>query len=224
MLKRRLKLTRKVSGSLHTAPTSEKSDVSHTIEQSHARQILNLPPEQLASLIKGLREGASPQTIAHFFGEQGWLTVTEKSFKQYIAAFRRLHPDRVRGSGTGADDKDLNFYVDPRQPDMDEEKTLQQVLRLQQSRLAIGHKIERDMGFYNKDLHKDIETTVKVIESLAAIRGGGKKAGRPGAASTPMTNEASETLRKSDAVESQQDRLIHLTSQLAPLVRTKING
>jgi hypothetical protein len=218
MLQRRLRL-RNVRSNLHTAPSSSKSDVTHTVEQSHARQILNLPPAQRGMIIDALKEGSTVRAIADFFADQGWLTVTEKSFIQYINAFRRVYPELLRDNNK---QRTLELTVDPRQPQLEEEVVIEQLLRFQKRRLAIGHEFEDRTGFLNKDLHRDVQATAALVETLATLRGRLKgEAGRPRKDAVPMSAEAGDALRKADNSEQAQDRLVSLTASLIPLLKKR---
>jgi hypothetical protein len=157
--------------------------------------------------------------IAAYFGDQGWLNVQEKTFVQYIQAFKRTYPDMI---GTETDDMHLNHYVDPRQPSLDEEVQLEQLIRMQKVRIGIGMKFEKSTSIVNQHLHKDINTTIELVKTLAQMRGKMAGAGRPSAeAHHPMTNEAKEALRKSEQSEIQTERLAGLFSKFSTLVRKK---
>ena len=199
---------------------SKPISTTETVERSHAKQIIDLPREQLELIIQSIREGVKAVDIAGFFAEQGWLTVTDKSFRQYLGAFKRLYPDMIRGSSSNR--LDQLEGVDPRQPGIDEEVLLDQLLRVQKQRIGVGLKFELDSGFSNKDLHKDIQTMRELIETKATINGRLKSgAGRPTRNSAPMSADASDALRKVDEGEQSQDRMVSITTELSKLVKAR---
>ena len=215
----RLTATRNVRGTLVAA--KPKADTTITIEQSGARQIQNLPPHQRDLVIASLKEGTKPGLIATFFADQGWLEVTEKTFRQYIMHFRKVYPELI----TGVAPDNIDFYADPKTPHLDEEQTLDQLIRVQKIRLKRGLDFEARTQLPMKDLYKDIETTRVLIETKANMAGRGKGSGKQsGKASVVMTNEASESLRQSDTAEASQDKMANLTSQLVPLMRQKFGA
>jgi hypothetical protein len=180
---------------------------------------MDLPRAQLDVLTNALREGVRPVAVAAYFGDQGWLTVTEKTFIQYIQAFKRTYPERIAKED---DDTHLNHYVDPRQPNLDEEAQVEQLIRMQKIRLGIGMKFEKNTGIVSQHLHKDINTTIELVKTLAQMRGKMVGAGRPTAEGHhPMTNEAKEALRKTEATEVQTERLVGLMGKFAQLVKSK---
>jgi hypothetical protein len=166
-----------------------------------------------------LREGIRPAQIALYFGDMGWLTVTEKTFTQYIQAFRRIYPEML---GSNEDEQHLDHYVDPRNPHLDEEAQLEQLIRMQKIRLGIAMKFEKDTGFINKDLHKDINSTTTMVETLAKMRGKMIGVGRPShEAMHPLSNEAKEQMRQTDAGEVQQSKLSNLFEKLGSLMEQR---
>jgi len=215
---RRLKLStraRDVKPSLHTAPPT-KTEQSATVERSMARQVAELPPDQLAIVVNSLKENAKPGVIANFFAEQGWLTVSEKTFRQYIMAFRRIYPEAVRGHGEGMDS-----HVDPRNPHLDEEDVLDQLIRVQKVRIGRALDFEKNTNLPMKDIHKDVIALKDIVEARARLRGGAKGAGNKSGNTAALSNEANEALRKSDTAETSQERMTHLTTMLVPLMRAK---
>jgi len=218
---RRLKLTthaREIKPTLAQAKPT-KTEASETVERSQARQIAQLPPDQLEIIVNSLKENTKPGVIANFFAEQGWLTVSEKTFRSYIMAFRRIYPEALRGSGRDGIDK----HIDPRKPHLDEEDVIDQAIRVQKLRIGRALDFEANTNLPMKDVHKDIEVLRNLAVTKAELRGGGKQSNKAGSAAT-LTNEASEALRKSDAAESSADKLTHLTSMLVPLMRQKQNN
>lgn len=178
-----------------------------------------MPKYQRDVLLTALREGTRPAAIAAYFGDQGWLNVSEKSFVQYIQAFKRTYPEMI---GTNDDEKHMDHYVDPRQPGIDEEQVLEQMIRVQKARIGVGMKFERDTSIVNQHLHKDINATVAMVELLAKMRGKMIGAGRPTADSHhPMSTEAKEGLRQATEGEHQQTKIVNMFERLGKLMKQK---
>lgn len=217
---RRLRLSkhaRDIKADLHTAPPT-KTEQSATVERSMARQVADLPPDQLAIVVNSLKENAKPGIIANFFAEQGWLTVSEKTFRQYIMAFRRVYPEYTKGGLSSGMDK----HVDARNPHLDEEDVMDQLIRVQKIRIGRALDFEQQTNLPMKDVHKDILALKDIVEARAGLRGGGGKGGgNKSGNSAALSNEASEALRKSDTSESSQERMTHLTTMLVPLLKSK---
>lgn len=199
--------------------SSNVTDLSHSITASHAKQVRELPKYQLDVVVNSLREGIRPTQISYYFGEQGWLNVTEKTFTQYVQAFRRMYPEMI---GQNDDEMHLDHYVDPRNPHLDEEAILEQAIRMQKIRLGIGLKFEKETGLMNRDLHRDVNTMNTMVETLAKMRGRMMGAGRPSSDSLlPIANDAKEALRTSEHAEIGQTKLASLFDRLGGLLDQK---
>ena len=201
---------------LKTEPDKRPSSV--IIETSHARQILNLPNFQREIVIEAIKEGSQVGEIARYFSEQGYLRVSENTFKQYLTAFKRLYPELVSG---GAEDS-IDSIIDGKRPSLDEEVELERLIRMQKVRLKVGVDFEKNTRFINGSLHRDVTATAKLIELLADVRGKLKGTGRPGAnAGAPISNEANEQLRAVDLGEAAQEKLVNSLGSLMSLVNAK---
>lgn len=226
-----LKFVRRLALSAReAAPEPTKSPVSITIEQSQARQIYNLPEEYRDLIVEAIIDGGSNGDIAAFIVSEGILQVTEKTAIQYIIAFKRLHRELIHGpapdlanAATPSNPKqNLNQVVSKRRPPLNTDKELEQLIRVNNLRLRRGVQFEIATGVVNKDLHKDIGQHIEAIKTLASLRGQISGAGRPPTnATTLMTHEATEQLRKADTSEASQDKLLGLTSTLAKLLQEK---
>lgn len=202
------------------APPSTQSAKTVTVEQSGARHIRELPQDQLDLVIESLRDGISLDALATYFSENALLTVSDKTFKQYLGAFRRVYPELI----TGEDEKSLNHIVSKRKPKLDEEAELEQLIRVQGRRIKIAVDFETTTSLPNQHLHKDINATRELIGELAKIRGKTTGAGRP-SNNQPViaSNEAREQLRTLDQGEAAQDKLASLFGSLAPLLKARAN-
>lgn len=172
-------------------------------------------------MVEAIREGAKSGDIARYFAEEGWLTVKEATFVQYLTAFKRIYPELIVGGGGNS----INSLVSPRQPSLDEEAQLEQLIRVQKSRLKIGMDFETNTGILNQHLHKDINATVNMVEQLAKMRGKLSGAGRPAEGSNvQMPAEAQEQLRKSASSEHSQDRMASLIGKLGSLIQQRASS
>lgn len=218
---RKLNLKRKILKPGAPAATHTISEATFSVEQSGAKHIRDLPTDQFDLVIECIRDGTSMADIASFFGSQGYLTVSEKTFTQYLGAFRRVYPDMIRGE----DGNNLNHHASKRRPRLDEEQGLEQLARIQSIRIKRGVDFEVNTGMVNVHLHKDIRATREVYETLAKLRGKGG-VGRPAEStnSNASSNEAKEGLRSLDQGEAAQDKLTSLFGQLAPLLKQRQNN
>jgi hypothetical protein len=211
------KLPRRINATPHKP---QKSDLSISIEQSHARQIAELPKEQLKTVIDALMEGARYDDIITFFANQGWLNVTEKTFKQYLTAFKRVYPDMLKRD----EDEDLNGMIDPRKPGLDPIAMAEQLVRAQSQRIRIAMNFEKDAKLTIQHTHKEIRTQRENLEFLAELRGMKQGAGRPSAESADLaTNNvaAQEAMRDADKGEGAQERLVSSMGSLLDLMQKK---
>lgn len=211
------KLPRRINA---TPNRPAKSDLSVNIEQSHARQIAELPKPQLQVVIDALMEGVRYDDLITYMGNQGWLTVSEKTFKQYLTAFKRVYPDMLKRDA----DLDLNGLVDPSKPGLDPIAHLEQLIRVQSQRLRVGVEFEKKTEIVNQHLHKDMRTQRENLEALATLKGMTPTAGRPSGETqnTATSNMAAqEAMRNADKSEASQEKLVGAMSGLMELIQKK---
>ena len=221
-MRKRLRQHRKISAAGSSPP---RNPTTVTIEQSHARQIRELPADQYAVVIQALAEGTKSGDIARFFSEEGWLRVKENTFVQYLTAFKRIYSSEIRLGNDEESQRSLGALVSARQPSLNEEVELEQIIRVQKTRIKQGVDFERTSGLVMPNLHKDINLAVTAVETLAKVRGKLAGAGRPSAESLqPVSTEAQEQLRKSAQSEGVQDKMAGMVNRLAGLLTQKANG
>lgn len=194
-----------------------KRHVTQVVEESHARQILNLPSRQREVLLRALKEGNPVSSISKYFSEQGWLKVSETTFTQYIMSFRRVYPEMCEGN----DEQSIDSLIDGKRPGLDEEQELERLYRLQKVRLKVGVEFEKNTGLPNKDTHKDVLAAKDILSELATIRGKRNGAGRPSANTATISDTSAEQLRKVDASEAAQERMVSAMSGLIGLINGK---
>lgn len=214
---------RKLPRRINAVPSKPvKSDISISIEQSHARQIAELPKEQLQIVVDAIMEGVRYDDLIQYMANQGWLTVSEKTFKQYLTAFKRVYPELLRRN----DDLDLNGVVDPSKPGLDPVALQEQLVRVQSQRIRVGLEFEKRTQITNQHLHKDIRTQRENIEVLAQMKGLTAGAGRPSAdqasqQSATGSAAAQEAMRHADKSEGAQERLVGTIGNLMELIAKK---
>jgi hypothetical protein len=169
-------------------------------------------------VVAAIRQGAKNSAIVQYFAENGWLTVTEKSFNQYLGAFKRVNAAEIRDY---EDEESLDGIVRPDLPALDEEMVVEQLIRVNARRIRKGVDFELDTGLVNKDLHKDILATNTLVETLGKLRGKTAGAGRPSQQMVGVPVQAQETLRKADNSEATQDKLANLVTQLIGVTSAK---
>ncbi len=194
-----------------------KSETTITVEQSHARQIRELPKDQLDKVIRSIKEGIPVGRIAAYFQGRGLLQVQEKSFVQYLIAFKRLYPEVIAAFDTESIDDD----VDGDAPELSEEDVLQQLVRLQKRRLRLAHNFEKNSEMLNPLMHKEIAVTGNLIEQLAKVRGKFAGAGRPEKEGVSLNPETKNALSSIDRTEIAQNKLVGLFGKLANMVQVK---
>ena len=127
--------------------------------------IRNHPKYRL--LVNSLREGIKATEIAAHFAENGWLHVNERTFVEAIRVYKSAHPEAIDTHPI----EGLDASVDPNQPQVDLKQQLQQLLRMQRIRIGIGLEVERNTGFLSAQVPKEIEQTVKIIETIGKLDG-----------------------------------------------------
>lgn len=194
-----------------------KSETTVSVEQSHARQIKELPEHQKAIVIRSIKEGIPVGRIASYFNNQGWLGVQEKTFVQYLHAYKRLNRSEIDAYETDS----IDDVVEGSAPELEEEDILQQMIRVQKRRIKIAHTFEVNTGLLNPNLHKDIAAVGDLADKLAKVRGKTAGAGRPEKDAVPITVNAKEQLSKVNRGEEAQRKLVNAIGQLGKLFEKK---
>lgn len=219
-IKRKLVMPRRTEATPKPTPISS--------DESGAQQIANLPALQKAVVIDAIKSGYRNIDIAAMFAEQGWLTVSEKTFIQYLSWYKRIYsrelvPDQEDTTGPRAPSySNLDGVIKKLQPRLDEEAALEQVVRLQSVRLRMGVQFEQSTGIVNSHLHKDVNSTLEALKTLATMRGRLSGQGRPSAhAAQPVTQDAAAQLRAAELSEQAQDGMAQSLEKLMGLLKEK---
>lgn len=150
-------------------PASAKVVTAQTQKLAQQRYFIKLirnhPKYRL--LINSLKEGIKATEIAAHFAENGWLHVNERTFTEAIRVYKNMHPEAIDLHAI----EGLDAQVDPNQPQVDLKQQLQQLLRMQRLRIGIGLRIEAGSGFLSAQVPKEIEQTVKIIETIGKLDG-----------------------------------------------------
>lgn len=186
-------------------PVTLTQSAKETQERYFVRLVERNP--QYKMIVSSIRDGITPSAIAAYFAEQGWIDVNERTFTEAIRTFKRVRPEALLGRNEG-----LSEHVNPNQPSMSEEAVLQQLIRLQQERLALTFKLEKDTGFTMGTTYRDVEAAGNLVERLAKIRG---KLTETGKSTHPVGDAAvHEDLNKVRKSDQTADRLHGLVKQI----------
>lgn len=215
----RLRLPRKLSTAKKAEPLIDDPGMeTNPVDRSGARYIRELPPHQFELVIECMKDGVSLDNIAAYFASEGMISVTEKSFKQYLGAFKRVYPEFLIGESS----ENLNGIVSKRRPKLDEEQELEQLIRVQSRRLKVAVDFEIQSTLPNQHLHKDVKVASDMIENLAKMRGKLSTAGRPTSQqAVPASAAANEELRNMKRTEDSVSRISSLFGQLGNLVKQR---
>lgn len=165
-------------------------------------------------ILASLHEGVRPSEIARSFAQQGWLTVTERTFVEYIFAFKRRHPELARPPAAGREEDDVTRMIPGNRPEVDVDVEMDRAIRLQRMRVGISVKNERAMGVLIGGTVKEMEVLGKFIELKAKRKGLLSVAGAINAQS-PVAAEVRDTISNVKKTETQQDKLFDLTKELS---------
>lgn len=164
---------------------------------------------QYRLILQSLREGITPKAIASHFAEQGWLSVNERTFTEAIRTFRAKNPgliETLEGEG-------LDAHIEPNRPSVDIRQQLQQLLRLQRVRLGMAHAFEKEANIPSSTLHKEIEATRALIETIGKLDG--KITDGVGRRATMEEPDVLENLNRVKKDQITRDRLHTQVAQLA---------
>lgn len=171
---------------------------------------------QYDMLLASLREGMSGSDIARYYANEGWLTVSEKTFAEYITAFRRrqwrmIASDTERG---GAERIDLNRRVQPAPP-LNLDSEVDRAIRFQKIRIGLGHTQEDQIGLPLEQVTKDMVVLGKYLElkgkhALGTIVARGASQMGPLQAPEQVRSELNKVVKS----QGEADKLYEMTATL----------
>jgi putative component of toxin-antitoxin plasmid stabilization module len=211
---KRLRKLRRVN--LGAANTPER--VAEQRENSMVRYIFKHPKYE--HILAALREGNTVKEIARYYAEAEFIEVNESTFASYLAVFKRKYPQLLDPNKTG--DDGLDDLVHAHRPNVDVEKELNRLYRLQKLRLNIDVRTEKNMGKLFKDLVKDIEASHKILETIAKVQGRIKTTGNMNEAEG-LTEGVRDEIRRMRNTEGHGDRMFTLTNELVGSLRNAVN-
>lgn len=178
-----------------------------------------------ATLLGALQEGIKVREISRWFASESWLgTVNERTFTEYLNAFRRRNWPLIQKENQDSYDK----LISAKQPGTDLDNEVDRLIRLQKLRLGIVVGREKDMGMILAHTHKDVLALGKLLELKANMSGrllGGETAGGL-FNSTGETGEASvrETLTKVGRDEATAGKLYNMTKSLTERAHATVSN
>lgn len=192
------------------AGSATRSDRSQAIDQTRLNFIYSHP--KYDTIVGSLRAGISTAEIARWFAEQDWLNgITDRTFAEYVGAFRRLKPEVIKGGDLNS----LDGIVGAHMPNADAEVELQRLLRFQKIRLKIGHDRETAIQMPLDNVGKDVERAGRLIEALAKIQGNLDTAMN----AAGMSADAGMAIKEIKIEEGQRDRMAALTRKLGKVLK-----
>lgn len=126
------------------------------------RHIRNHPQHEI--ILASLREGIACSEIARYFAQEQWITVSEKTFLEYIYVFRKRCWALVTGQNKEDVEQGIQRFVGGHRPELDIDTELDRSIRFQQLRLGIGHKREQELGMPLEQVGRDTIGLGKLLE------------------------------------------------------------
>jgi hypothetical protein len=127
-------------------------------------------------ILKAIRDGVPNQKIAEAGIGRGWFDQTQKTVVSYLQYFRKHQPGLCRPQPKGDDmnnPANLGFddLFDGNATILDEEVELLRLIKLQQARLGIGFRNERNIGALLASNRREVQELRNLIMDLAKLRG-----------------------------------------------------
>lgn len=189
---------------------TKKENLVREMDMVAERHIRN--HQQFELIISSLREGIAVTEIARYFAVEQWLTVSEKTFVEYLHKFRRMCYAEISSQDPEAMSQGIQRYVRGHMPDLDVDVELNRAIRFQQLRVGIGHKNERDLGMPIEQVGRDMIGLGKLIELKLKRKGllSVTKAIADGSASANTRDELTKVVRD----QEDQDKLYAMANEL----------
>lgn len=198
------RLRRKTRMLANVTKIDEQAEKAKQVANSMVRHIQAHP--RYAIVLASIREAIPATEIALWFGKEGWLTISEKSFIEYIRAFKKRYPDLCSGN----EDDYIDNIVDAKRPNIDPLTELNRLYRLQKLRLKIDVGTEQSMGKLFSTTVKEIEEARKLLDSMMAELGGSPAFG----GDFSVGGDTRDSLRALQQDEGARDRMSALVGEL----------
>jgi hypothetical protein len=178
-------------------------------KEVQARYLINLVANnpQYKLLLASLKSGIGPTQLASHWASQGWITVNERTFAEAIRAYRTKHPELIEAAPT----EGLDEHANPSQPYVDTLRAAKQLLKVQQLRLGIAIKNEKDFNLLLDSNTKAFDSTTKLVETIAKMEGRITDGPR---GSAPEDATVVEDLGRVKKDQTSRDRMHNLVKQV----------
>lgn len=122
-------------------------------------------------ILKAIRDGTPNSKIAEFGIARGWFDVNQKTVVSYLQYFRKAQPGVCRPQPNGENEFGFSDLFDGNSIIIDEETELLRLIKLQQARLGIAFRNEREIGMLMQSNRREVEELRNLLIDLAKLRG-----------------------------------------------------
>lgn len=122
-------------------------------------------------ILKAIRDGTPNTKIAEFGIARGWFDVNQKTVVSYLQYFRKAQPGVCKPQPNSENDFGFSDLFDGNAIIVDEETELLRLIKLQQARLGIAFRNERELGMIMQSNRREVEELRNLIIDLAKMRG-----------------------------------------------------
>lgn len=155
----------KVAGQETPAERQARTAVRYIMDNTYYRFIL-----------KAIQDGVPNAKIAETGIARGWFDQTQKTVVSYLQYFRRHQPGLCKPQSKGEDIMDnanlgYDDLFDMNAQIIDEEVELVRLIRLQQARLGIAFRNERQINMLMSSNRREVSELRELIMELARLRG-----------------------------------------------------
>jgi hypothetical protein len=122
-------------------------------------------------ILRAIRDGTPNTKIAEFGIARGWFDVNQKTVVSYLQYFRKAQPGICKPQANREDEYGFSDLFDGNSIIVDEETELLRLIKLQQARLGIAFRNERELGMLLQSNRREVEELRNLIIDLAKLRG-----------------------------------------------------
>lgn len=125
-------------------------------------------------ILQAIREGTPNSRIAEVGIQRGWFEVNQKTVVTYLQYFRKKQPGLCRPQPhLESENAPMGFsdLFDGNMSIVDEEVELVRLIKLQQARLGIAFRNEREIGVLLSSNRREVSELRELIMELARLRG-----------------------------------------------------
>jgi len=157
---KKIKRSIKVAGQETAAERTARTAVRNIMDNRH-----------YSAILQAIREGVPNSKIAEVGIRRGWFDINQKTAVSYLQYFRKQQPGLCKPAAKAEGEFGYDDLFDGNSTIVDEELELVRLIKLQQARLGIQFRNERELNVLLDNGRREVRELRELIMDLAKLRG-----------------------------------------------------